>query len=118
MVFYSTNTTGSGAVYGVMEDGTTVPFVSSLVEPRGLVWDGDNTIYVADQATNKVYSFPAGRMMGDAPLTTSVVLDGPFGVALLSNIEAVTSAKAGAAGLRQAGSSLRALLVPLLALAA
>jgi len=83
-VFYSTNVSGTGYVYGVMPGGTPQPFVSTLIEPRGLCWDGDNTVYVADERGNQVFSFPVGRLMEDAPLTESVALTGAFGVALFT----------------------------------
>jgi len=118
VVFYSTNMSGTGSVYGVMDDGTTMAFVSSLVSPRGLAWDGDSTIYVADEATNRIYSFPAGRMMSDAPLTLTAVLDAPFGVALLSRTDSVSQTTSSAAGLHHGGSSLHWLLLPLLSAAA
>lgn len=84
MVFFSTNQSGTGSVYAVADDGRSHAIVSSLLQPRGLVWDGDNTVYVADEAGSKVFSFPVGRPMDDAPLTQSVVLTGAFGLALLS----------------------------------
>jgi len=84
MVFYSTNVTGSGTVYGITESGEAHAFARGLIEPRGLVWDGDQTLYVADQASNNVWSFPVGRLVEGAPLTRSVALSGAFGVALFS----------------------------------
>jgi len=115
MVFFTANKTGSGSVYGVMGDGTTMQFVSSLVMPRGLVWDGDNTVYVADQAVSKVYSFPVGRLMDDAPLTQSVAYSGAFGVALFTKSRANSEAvKAGAMN-RGGGMRILWLLLPLVA---
>eukprot|EP00405_Crypthecodinium_cohnii_P031786 CAMPEP_0206518402 /NCGR_PEP_ID=MMETSP0324_2-20121206/64555_1 /ASSEMBLY_ACC=CAM_ASM_000836 /TAXON_ID=2866 /ORGANISM="Crypthecodinium cohnii, Strain Seligo" /LENGTH=402 /DNA_ID=CAMNT_0054011747 /DNA_START=20 /DNA_END=1225 /DNA_ORIENTATION=- len=72
MVFFSTNQTGTGSVYAVSRDGSTTELVSGLGMPRGLVWDGDNTVYVADQAANKVFSVPVGRFMDNAPIEQSV----------------------------------------------
>jgi len=83
MVFYTANKTGSGYVYGV-KGGQVYAFVSNLIQPRGLVWDGDNTVYVADQVGNKVFSFPSGRLMDDAPLLDTVSMTGAFGLALFS----------------------------------
>ena len=34
----------------VTEGGATFDFVTGLSTPRGLCWDGDQTIYVADEA--------------------------------------------------------------------
>mmetsp|Transcript_46801 Transcript_46801/g.100223 ORF Transcript_46801/g.100223 Transcript_46801/m.100223 type:complete len:410 (-) Transcript_46801:67-1296(-) len=82
MVFFSTNQTGTGSVYAVSRDGSTTELVSGLGMPRGLVWDGDNTVYVADQAANKVFSVPVGRFMDNAPIEQSVLCQGVFGLAL------------------------------------
>lgn len=82
MVFFTSSKAGTGSVYGVTDDGMAQQFVSSLVKPKGLVWDGDSTVYVADQATSKVWSFPVGRFMEEAPLTLTAAYSGAFGVAL------------------------------------
>lgn len=86
MVFYTTvdTTTGSGTVIGVSTGGVAVNYVTSLGTPNGMVWDGDQTMYVADTAANMVYSFPVGRLSPSAPLMSSVQFKGPFGLALLS----------------------------------
>lgn len=34
----------------VTEGGATFDFITGLSSPRGLCWDGDQTIYVADEA--------------------------------------------------------------------
>jgi len=96
MIFFSTNVTGSGTVYGVSESGDSHAFAQGLVEPRGLVWDGDQTVYVADQASNNVWSFPVGRIIDGAPLTRSVALSGAFGVALFSATDPAFQNEAGA----------------------
>jgi len=84
MVFYTTNQSGTGYVYGLIPGGRPHAFVSNLIEPRGLCWDGDNTVYVADERSSRVFSFPVGRLMEDAPLTQSAALKGAFGVALFT----------------------------------
>eukprot|EP00442_Polarella_glacialis_P037281 CAMPEP_0115115426 /NCGR_PEP_ID=MMETSP0227-20121206/42674_1 /TAXON_ID=89957 /ORGANISM="Polarella glacialis, Strain CCMP 1383" /LENGTH=402 /DNA_ID=CAMNT_0002516073 /DNA_START=89 /DNA_END=1297 /DNA_ORIENTATION=- len=84
MVFYSTVIDGLGRVNGLAPGGGLHAFAMGLDAPRGLAWDGDQTLYVADQAANTVYSFPVGRLVDDAPLTQSAVLSGAFGVALFS----------------------------------
>lgn len=90
LVFFACQTTSStGVVYGVnQESGSAVEFATGLVEPRGLVWDRDNTVFVADQAQNAVFSFPSGRSMHGAPLTKGVEFAGAFGVALMSDQDA------------------------------
>jgi len=83
-VFLSATNNGVGVVTGVTEGGATFDFVTGLSTPRGLCWDGDQTIYVADEAAGVVYSFPGGRLMTGAPLAKSAVLRGAYGVAVLS----------------------------------
>jgi len=71
------------SVYGVpVGGGPVATFTDQLEAPRGLVWDGDGTMYVADQAGNVVYSFPSGKL---AATQTSRVVDlhDAFGLALL-----------------------------------
>lgn len=73
-----------GFVSGVV-DGSNVSLDVShhLGRPRGLVWDQDNTVYVADEETGDVFSFPAGAMRADMPLTKAVHMDGAYGLAVL-----------------------------------
>merc|ERR1719265_681220 len=72
------------SVYGVpMTGGPVATLTDQLEAPRGLVWDGDGTVYVADQAGSVVYSFPSGKLA--ATKTSRVVtLHDAFGLALLS----------------------------------
>lgn len=111
--FASQQTSGAGVVYGVSQDGgTAVAFVSGLAEPRGLVWDRDNTVFVADKAQNAVFSFPAGRYMADAPLTKGVEFAGAYGIALLSDQDdAFKNRKSSAHRLASLSTSLLGLLV-------
>mmetsp|Transcript_71759 Transcript_71759/g.158695 ORF Transcript_71759/g.158695 Transcript_71759/m.158695 type:complete len:423 (+) Transcript_71759:187-1455(+) len=87
MVFFSSSDQGRGVVYGVMDGEYPVlaEFATGLMSPRGLAWDGDQTLFVADEAGDTVYSFPVGRMTGDAPLAKSAQLRGAFGVAIFSS---------------------------------
>lgn len=93
-LFFTTNTQ---YVYGMKRHGgEVVTMTDSLQAPRGLAWDGDGTMYVADQAGSMVYSFPSGRLK---PTHTSRVtqLHDAFGLAILSSTdpflaEAATSA--------------------------
>jgi len=80
-IFYSDNTQ---FVYGLKKAGGEVVTLSdSFQQPRGLAWDGDGTVFVADQAGSMVYSFPSGRL---APAHTARVtqLHDAFGLALVS----------------------------------
>lgn len=86
-----------GAVYGVPQNGgPAFAFATGLGKPRGLIWDGDNTVYVADQELNAVWSFPAGRLVDNAPLTKTVDFQGAYGVAILG--ESDLAWRSGAAG--------------------
>lgn len=72
-------------VYGVRRTGGQDATLSEAFDsPRGLVWDGDNTIYVADQGGNTIWSMPAGRLSPNQPLGRVVDVRDPFGLALLS----------------------------------
>jgi len=51
--------------------------------PRGLAWDGDNTLFVADEAGGNIYSMPVGRVQLDPPVTKAMTLPGAFGVAVV-----------------------------------
>jgi len=56
-IFY---TADSQTVYGVKRaGGNAVAVTTSLTKPRGLAYDSDGTVYVADKVHGKVYSFPA-----------------------------------------------------------
>lgn len=84
MVFYSCVDGGTGTVYGIQKYGEVLPFATGMASPKGLVWDGDQTVFVADTDADVVYSFPVGRLVDNAPLTKSVFLKGAFGLALMS----------------------------------
>lgn len=104
MIIYSSNNTGIGKVYGVLEKtGQVHTLTAQLSEPRGLVWDGDQTVFVADELLDGVWSLPVGRLVDNTVLTKSAVLTGAYGVALLSNKDKAWYVKAGAEGLRGTG---------------
>jgi len=80
-VIYTDN---SQYVYGVRKGGgEVVTFTSGLEKPRGIAWDGDGTIYVADQAGNMVYCFASGSLKPTS-ISRVVGLHDAFGLALLS----------------------------------
>jgi len=95
VVFFTRNKTGlaegggeseAGVVSGLLMGSEIIlDFVSDLARPRGLVWDKDQTVYVADQSGGHVWSFPVGRMMTHAPLTEAVEMEGAYGLEILSN---------------------------------
>lgn len=55
----------------------------NLARPRGLAWDGDNTLFVADEARGNVYSMPVGKLEVGPPLTKAMALQGAVGVAVI-----------------------------------
>ena len=74
-----------------VQGGSAVEIATGLKEPRGLVWDRDYTVFVADQAQSAVFSFPSGRSMRNAPLTKAVEFSAAYGVALLSDEDCVVT---------------------------
>lgn len=103
--------TGRDAVFGVDQYGGPVFNVApGLSKPRGLAWDGDNTVYVADEGKDYVWSMPAGRLVASAPVSKAVEFPGAFGVALISRSDPGFMLMTGA-------SALAAALAPALQLA-
>jgi len=85
MVLYSSRDarTGEGVIYGVDANSLSqqaFPLVTGLGDPRGMVWDGENTAFVGDQASGAVWSFPGNRK--SPPVSRVVDFSGAFGVAL------------------------------------
>lgn len=81
-------TAEKSSVYGVPRGGGPVAtFTETMETPRGMVWDGDGTVYVADQVGSTVYSFASG-ILPDASnqpeMKRTVSLNDAFGVALLT----------------------------------
>jgi sugar lactone lactonase YvrE len=85
-IYWSTLGPGGGKIYGVHQDSGMEAIVGQTVleEPRALVWDGDETMYVADEKAGTIWSFPAGRLRNSVPLTMTVTFQGAFGLALLN----------------------------------
>lgn len=65
--------------------GEVVALTSDLLKPRGVVWDGDNTVFVADQEGNFVVSLPCGLLKEGAPISHVVDFHSPFGIALVKS---------------------------------
>jgi len=62
---------------------------SSFVEPRGCSFDGDGTVYVADKGGNSIYQFASNmeHLKSERPMTKAAELQGPFGVAVYSQLD-------------------------------
>lgn len=72
-------------VYAVgLSGGQVYTLTDSLDSPRGLVWDGDNTVYVADGQAGKIWSIPSGRLASNLPVSSVVEFRDAFGLALLT----------------------------------
>lgn len=63
----------------------TVDTQKSLVKPKALIYDGDSSIYVADETQGAVFSFPADRFMANVPLKPVVEVEGAYGLAILNS---------------------------------
>jgi hypothetical protein len=87
-------------VYGVKYSGGAVStFTSKIQQPRGIVYDGDATAYVADQGSQAVYSFPCGLLPGGSVGISRIVgFHDVFGLAIINENDPAwhLSAKAGA----------------------
>lgn len=83
-VFY---TDAEKHIYGVKKTGGAVVEVSSVLQnPRGCVWDGDGTVFVADRSQNAVFSFPGNmHKISHADVKKSFDIDDAFGLAFLSS---------------------------------
>lgn len=102
-------------IYGVRRTGGQEATLSEAFDsPRGLVWDGDNTIYIADQGANTIWSMPAGRLGPDQPLGRVVDVRDPFGLALLEESDPafrVLAAAQGASARRAGGLGVTLVLL-------
>jgi len=82
-VFY---TNAEKVVFGVKKTGSAIATVSDVFqEPRGCVWDGDGTVYIADKDANAIYAL-AGDTPSLHPTALAKALDvtDPYGLATLS----------------------------------
>jgi len=69
--------------------GAVTTVTDKLQKPRGCVFDGDGTVFIADQGDNKIVSFAgAGAELGPRRLSLSLVVQEPFGLAVLHGAEA------------------------------
>jgi hypothetical protein len=85
IVFY---TGGSRSVYGAKPGSNQAKpletvFLDDYASPRGCVWDGDGTMYVADKGGDSVWSFPSSLHGGGIIQATKLLkVDDPYGVAV------------------------------------
>lgn len=80
-------TDDSNYVYCVAKSGSAGGRPTALVEgtlaPRGIVWDGSGTVFVADSGTDTIYSMPSGHCAAGVPMQQAAYVHGPFGLALI-----------------------------------
>jgi hypothetical protein len=74
-------------IYGVKKTGGAVTEVSNILKkPRGCVWDGDGTVFVADREQNAIFSFPGNmHRITHADVTKVLDIEDAFGLAFLSS---------------------------------
>lgn len=88
-------------VFGMpLSGGTPVMLSEAFSTPRGIVWDGDSTIFVVDQAANTIMSMPCGRLASNLPIEAVLDFHDPFGLAIMRSTDPTFAAVLnGAAGL-------------------
>merc|ERR1740129_876488 len=75
----------STMVYGLCRGGSGVPSISNaFASPRGMAWDGDSTVYIADAGVGAVFSIPVGRCHGGLPVMHVANFDDVFGLAIIT----------------------------------
>jgi len=85
-VFYSDEGNGEkGSVYGVAKGGGEPTLISDKLQgPRGCVWDGAGTVFVADAVGNEIVSFPATGTPEKLGLTKVASFDDVTGLTMIS----------------------------------
>jgi hypothetical protein len=78
-IFYTADTQ---TVYGVKRaGGNPIAVTTQLTKPRGIAYDGDGTVYVADKTHGKIYSFPANMdNLMETDLAEEGDVEGAYGV--------------------------------------
>jgi sugar lactone lactonase YvrE len=86
MFFTQNSTDGTHGLVSalLLTTGDVIDIVTNLEAPRGLAWDGDETMFVADEVSGVIWSFPAGRYMVDPPMRQVVTMAGAYGLTILS----------------------------------
>lgn len=85
LVFY---TGGARTVYGAKQGsyklrGTTTVMLDNFAVPRGCVWDGDGTVFLADKGGDAIWSFPSTlHGAGKVQAHKLFEVQDPYGVAV------------------------------------
>mmetsp|Transcript_65673 Transcript_65673/g.211916 ORF Transcript_65673/g.211916 Transcript_65673/m.211916 type:complete len:407 (-) Transcript_65673:96-1316(-) len=64
-------------------DGRVTTLAQGFGAPRGVVWDGDGTAFVADMGGSAIYALPCGSHVGGGRIHRVLDFHGPFGLALV-----------------------------------
>jgi len=72
-------------IYGVPKTGGVVTTLTDVFDtPRGVVWDGDSTVYIADYQGNTIQAMPVGQMEHGQSPSLTVNFNGPWGLTLIT----------------------------------
>jgi len=68
--------------------GSPVAITDQLANPRGMVYDQDGTVYVADKTNNALYQFASNmKILHSQTLVKAADFEGAFGVAMYVDLE-------------------------------
>lgn len=84
------------SVYGICNGMRRVTLLTdTFVVPRGIIWDGDNTAYVADHGADAVFSIPTGRCRRGIVKRKTVNFKGVYGLAIVTVADPTSDAPMG-----------------------
>lgn len=119
LVFY---TGGARMVYGAKPASyqgrpSATVMLNDYAMPRGCVWDGDGTVFLADKGGNVVWSFPSSEhSFGLTQATKLFSVDDPYGVAVFRPNLAMNAMGFLRGGAAQVAPALASLLLTALAI--
>lgn len=97
-------------VWGMpINGGSPVKMAGGLVQPRGLAWDGDSTMFVADTQANSIKAFPVGQLRSNG-LDGVTAVHSAWGLAILTARDPGWAKIGGSTG----GAAAHGFAVPLL----
>mmetsp|Transcript_113430 Transcript_113430/g.360606 ORF Transcript_113430/g.360606 Transcript_113430/m.360606 type:complete len:405 (-) Transcript_113430:218-1432(-) len=84
------------SLYGICNGMQRVTLLTdTFVVPRGIIWDGDNTAYVADHGADAVFSIPTGRCRRGIVKRKTVAFKGVYGLAMITAADPTSDAPMG-----------------------
>jgi len=81
MLFF---TAAKNYLYAITSSGRAVQLTDTFQEPRGLVWDGIGSLFVADQGAGAIYIVPSGEAKEKRQVKKVFDTEGAFGVAVVA----------------------------------